>query len=213
MIGEAGVNGRRVNIAWQGRYYSSFSADAVEVYGQGGTDTLTANLRSFQGTVLMSGGAGNDLLSVNGDDYWESTLMGGSGRDVLVGGRWTDRLNGGSGQDVLIGGMGADFLYGGDNDDLLIPGYTGLDSNLPALRQIRNYWSNGLSYNQRVEGLLYGRNGYVGSPLNQLIVHTDLDRDEMWGDAGMDRFYSHYGQDDVRDTGGTGERLTNISGW
>lgn len=206
------ADGHYVNIAYGGTYYSDMDADSVEVYGLGGNDTIWTSDFSFSGDILISGGVGNDLLSMaHATSYHESTLIGGGGSDILVGGRFTDHLNGNAGRDVLIGGRGADHLYGGGDQDLLMPGSTDFDRDRPALRQIRSFWANTtLTYSQRVNGLLFGINGYTGRHVDSSTVHTDSHRDEMFGDAGTDCFYSDFGQDDVRDTGGTGERLISI---
>ncbi len=207
------ADGQYINIAYGEFSELSISPLAIEIYGSGGNDTLwTDSIYNFRGEVLMDGGDGNDLLSMaHAANYRESMLIGGSGRDILVGGRHTDRLHGNAGRDVLIGGRGADFLYGGDAEDLLVPGYTNFDLDMVALREIRAFWARtDLSYAQRVDSLLYGRNGYTGNALNESTVHTDSHRDEMFGDAALDCFFSDFGQDDVRDTGGTGERLNEI---
>lgn len=207
------ADGHYVNIAVNGSYRQSVGADNIEIYGLGGNDTIsTDSLGSFQGYVLMDGGAGNDLLSMaNAASYWESTLIGGSGNDILVGGRYIDHLNGGKGRDVLIGGWGADSLYGGDGEDLLMPGMTNFDFDMPTLRQISSFWGRtDLTCSQRVNGLLYGMNGYTGRHVDDSTVHTDFNKDTMYGDADMDCFYTDFSQDDVRDTGGTGEWLISV---
>lgn len=196
------ADGQRVNIAFEGNYYSSMDADNVEVYGLGGNDTIwTDSLAGFGGSVLMSGGIGNDLLSMtHAIDYRDSTLIGGAGSDILVGGRLTDYLNGNGGRDVLIGRQGTDHLYGGGEQDLLIPNFTDYDFDRPALRQIRSFWARtDLTYSQRVNGLRFSTNGYTGGRVDASTVHSDVVHDEMFGDAETDCFFIRVNQDDARD--------------
>jgi Ca2+-binding RTX toxin-like protein len=78
----------------------------VQVFGQGGNDTITLN--EANGALPRSnlfGGAGNDVLT------------GGSGADMLFGQDGNDTLLGKGGVDFLFGGAGNDALTGGDADD------------------------------------------------------------------------------------------------
>ncbi|MBM4071694.1 MAG: calcium-binding protein [Planctomycetes bacterium] len=207
------ADGQYVNVLMsRGPARRNVNPNAIEISGNGGNDTLwTDGIGGSWLDITMSGGRGDDLLSVARANYHESMLIGGTGNDILVGGRSTDHLNGNAGRDILIGGRGADFLYGGTGQDFLMPAYTDFDLDMRALRQIRDYWARtDLNYNQRVNGLLNSTAGYTGRRVNDSTVHTDSHRDEMFGDADRDRFYSDFSQDDVRDTGGTRERLTDI---
>lgn len=207
------ADGQYVNIASGGSYYASVRPVGIEIYGRANNDTIwTDSLGNFQGNILMSGDAGNDLLSMAyATSYGQSVLIGDGGSDILVGGRHTDALMGLAGRDLLIGGKGADHLYGGDEQDLLMPGDTKFNLDRPALRQIRSFWARtDLTYSERVKGLVHATNGYTGRRVNASTVYTDSDRDEMYGEAGMDCFFSDFSQDIVRDTSGTGEWLLFI---
>src|SRR5262245_65630349 len=69
----------------------------IQVFGQGGNDTITLNEASGAlPAANLFGGAGND------------TLQGGSGGDMLFGQ---------SGNDTLLGKGGFDFLFGGADND------------------------------------------------------------------------------------------------
>src|SRR4051812_13366279 len=74
----------------------------MQVFGQGGNDTLT-------------------LSEVNGA-LPNANLFGGAGNDVLTGGSGADQIFGQAGNDVLLGKGGIDFLFGGDNEDVLTGG-------------------------------------------------------------------------------------------
>jgi Ca2+-binding RTX toxin-like protein len=78
----------------------------IQVFGQGGDDTLT--LDETNGALPRAnlfGGAGKD------------TITGGSGGDMLFGQSGNDTLLGKGGFDFLFGGAGNDTLTGGDADD------------------------------------------------------------------------------------------------
>lgn len=102
----------------------------VEIFGGGGTNTLTGtgsfgNGSVFTGKVILhagdsgdalTGGAGNDELYGGAAN---DTITGGLGSDMADGGDGNDTLNGSDGDDTLIGGLGADsFSAGGGNDTM-----------------------------------------------------------------------------------------------
>jgi Ca2+-binding RTX toxin-like protein len=79
---------------------STARLDNVEIFGNGGNDTLTGG----SGRDLIDGGSGNDIIrGNNGADL----LLGGAGGDQLFGDAGDDTLIGGTGNDVLDGGAGA----------------------------------------------------------------------------------------------------------
>jgi Ca2+-binding RTX toxin-like protein len=73
-------------------------------------------------TVIVNGGAGNDVLAVTarGNEIAGATLNGDAGDDVLTGGDTNDNLIGGDGNDRLTGGRGADDMRGGAGNDTLV---------------------------------------------------------------------------------------------
>ncbi len=78
----------------------------LQVFGQGGDDTLTlVETNGALPSADLFGGAGND------------TITGGSGGDMLFGQTGNDTLLGKGGFDFLFGGAGNDVLTGGDDDD------------------------------------------------------------------------------------------------
>src|SRR5262249_13823654 len=79
---------------------------SIQVFGQGGNDTITLNeANGALPSALLFGGAGND------------TITGGSGADMLFGQADNDTLLGKGGNDLLFGGDGNDVLTGGGGDD------------------------------------------------------------------------------------------------
>src|SRR5215468_7210144 len=73
----------------------------IQVFGQGGNDTITLNeANGALPAAQLFGGDGND------------TITGGSGNDLLFGQAGNDTINGGGGNDLLFGGDGNDRLDG-----------------------------------------------------------------------------------------------------
>jgi Ca2+-binding RTX toxin-like protein len=102
--GQILVNGGAVPI--QGGTATVANTAQMQVFGQGGNDTITLNeSNGALPAALLFGGAGNDVLT------------GGSGADELFGGAGNDTLFGKGGNDLLFGGAGNDTLIGGDGDD------------------------------------------------------------------------------------------------
>src|SRR5215203_1211109 len=81
----------------------------MQVFGQGGNDTITLNeANGALPRANLFGGAGNDVLP------------GGSGADTLLGKGGSDFLFGGAGNDTLTGGDGDDQMFGEAGDDRMI---------------------------------------------------------------------------------------------
>src|SRR5262247_2076012 len=102
--GQILVNGGNVSIT--GGTPTVANTAMIQVFGQGGKDTIT--LDESNGALpaaQLFGGAGNDVLT------------GGSGADLLFGGAGNDTLLGKGGNDFLFGGADNDVLTGGDGDD------------------------------------------------------------------------------------------------
>jgi Ca2+-binding RTX toxin-like protein len=102
--GQILVNGGAVPVS--GGTATVANTSVIQVFGQGGNDTLT--LDESNGALpaaILSGGSGND------------TITGGSGNDQLFGGAGNDILLGKGGNDFLFGGAGNDTLTGGSGDD------------------------------------------------------------------------------------------------
>ena len=88
----------------------------------GGASDNGLDARDFTGTTTLSGGPGNDML-IGGRAA--SVLQGGSGNDCLVGDVGDDQLSGDDGDDTLWGGDGNDVLSGGRGDDIVLGGSGG----------------------------------------------------------------------------------------
>ena len=88
-------------------------------------DGATADLRTDDAFLDLSGGPGDDRLASTGT--LSSTVRGGVGNDSLTGGDGFQSLLGDAGIDQLDGGPGGDSLYGGSGTDHL-DGGAGTDS-------------------------------------------------------------------------------------
>jgi Ca2+-binding RTX toxin-like protein len=98
------VNGGAVTV--RGGTPTVASVNLIQVFGQGGNDTISLNEASGAlPKANLFGGAGND------------TIIGGSGADMLFGQAGKDTLLGKGGNDFLFGGTENDTLTGGDADD------------------------------------------------------------------------------------------------
>jgi Ca2+-binding RTX toxin-like protein len=132
-------------ISVQEVHCNSATLSSLTVQLRGGNDVFrledTVSTVGLIGSVAISGGAGNDVLSAGsgsqfidggaGDDIidggpsvdtlWGSSgdddLFGGDGGDVILGHGGNDQVDGGSGDDDVRGGPGADRLGGGSGDD------------------------------------------------------------------------------------------------
>ncbi len=101
--GQILVNGGAVAV--HGGTATVANTSLIQVFGQGGNDTISLN-------------------EVNGA-LPKANLFGGSGDDTLIGGSGADQLFGQSGNDTLLGKGGTDLLFGGSENDVL----TGGDGN------------------------------------------------------------------------------------
>jgi Ca2+-binding RTX toxin-like protein len=108
----------------------------MQVFGQGGNDTITldesngalpaAQLFGGNGNDTLTGGSGNDMLfGQSGND----TLLGKGGNDLLFGGAGNDTLTGGDGDDQMFGEAGNDRMIWNPGDDSdLMEGGDGTDT-------------------------------------------------------------------------------------
>ena len=102
--GKVLVNGGAVTVS--GGTPTVANSTLIQVFGQGGNDTITLNEASGAlPKANLFGGVGNDVLT------------GGSGGDMLFGQTGNDTLLGKGGVDFLFGGSENDTLTGGDADD------------------------------------------------------------------------------------------------
>jgi Ca2+-binding RTX toxin-like protein len=118
--GKVLVNGGAVSVL--GGTPTVANTALVQVFGQGGNDTISLN-------------EANGALP-------RAFLFGGAGNDVLTGGSGADMLFGQAGNDTLLGKGGNDFLFGGADNDVLTGG-TGDDQVFGEAGNDRMIWNPG----------------------------------------------------------------------
>ena len=110
------VNGGGIAVA--GGTPTVVNTQRIQVFGQGGADTVT--LTETNGALpaaVLFGGAGNDLLTAgSGADQ----LFGQGDNDILLGRGGVDLMFGGTQDDVLTGGDGDDQAFGEAGNDRLV---------------------------------------------------------------------------------------------
>lgn len=170
---------REVRVLLNGQDQGTFAATgAVMISGGGGNDTLTVS--RLKNPVVFLGGDGDDVLT------------GGPKADILVGGPGNDTLNGGGGRDLVIGGDGADTLNGLGGTDLLIAGTTVYDIDTADNRRALGDLLAALAARGRYAAKLAALTGPqgVGASGARLVpgstVFTDAHIDALAGGPGQD---------------------------
>ena len=134
--GDILVNGGAVPV--QGGTPTVANTNLIQVFGQGGNDTITldqtngalprANLFGGAGNDTITGGSGADMLFGQGDN---DILLGEGGFDFLFGGAGNDTLTGGDDDDTAFMGAGDDtFVWNPGDDDDIVEGQDGFDTLL-----------------------------------------------------------------------------------
>jgi len=97
---------------------------AGQILVNGGAVSIDGGQPTIANTneIVVSGGNGDDTISLDNAALPPAQLFGGNGNDVLTGGAGADQLFGGNGNDTLNGGDGDDFLFGGNGDDTVVGG-------------------------------------------------------------------------------------------
>jgi Ca2+-binding RTX toxin-like protein len=189
----------------------SVGGEAIDLTGDGAPDLFGAGSIEL---LRVSGGSGNDEISLRGGDdlgpAWSSGsyLDGGTGDDTLVGGAGDDYLVGGAGDDDLQGREGADrFDMTGDPDgqDSLNGGSsTDVVDYAHRTGSLRLYANRFDASGEPGEGdsligveVLVGGAGddlLVGTGMNELLIGNAGD-DVIRGGAGLDRLNGGIGVD------------------
>jgi Ca2+-binding RTX toxin-like protein len=193
-------NGESNTITAQDNFFPLGSGPAArfELYGQGGSDTITGGDGRFGD--LLDGGSQDD------------TLFGLTGPDVLRGGAGADRLDGGFGSDradytLALAGVVADLISGGSGGDALGDTYLSIEGINGSAFADRLSGSNdpdvlsGLGDADRIEGRR-GNDTLTGGTGNDTLVFTT-----GWGQDTVTDFA--VGQDRLDMTGVSG--LTAMS--
>jgi Ca2+-binding RTX toxin-like protein len=184
-----------------------------KLYGDFGTVGALGKVTAGNDTIR--GGAGNDRIYgeglVSGDgqtiggndtlcgDAGDDDIIGGTGNDLIYGGRENDRLRGDSGNDLLDGDPGIDFMFGGAGNDTFV-----VDSVNDVVHE---YDTQGIdtvkttlqSYTleTHVEHLTFIGSGdfeAIGNTLNNAVT-GGAGADFIFGLAGNDRLFGGRGAD------------------
>ena len=181
--------------------------------GFGDQATVTIENHTVDTTVLVGGAEDNIILSF--DDFGASNnndrLVGGGGRDWLIGFNGNDVFDGGAGDDMMFGGPGFDVLdFSGGTSGItfaLDQGYYGESADLTAA---------GLGYDfyNSMEGVIGTAFGdtLAGSAMTDMIdggggndiIDAGAGNDMIFSGAGNDVIVGGAGNDTFTFTNGTG---------
>jgi uncharacterized delta-60 repeat protein len=155
-------------------------------------------------SVVLSGGAGNDLIRVESSVSLDTTLIGGDGNDslrgaggddIILGDAGNDVIVGGAGRDLLVGGIDADDIAGNVDQDILVSGTTTYSTDPVALSAIKAEWTSNKSWAVRVaniSGLSPQASRLNGNYFltTDVTVFSDASIDTLAGGAGTDMYYA-----------------------
>lgn len=155
-------------------------------------------LKFFDDSHLVIGGTGRDVLvGISRDD----ALFGGDDNDTLTGQGGNDVFQGNAGNDLIIGAHGADTISGGRGDDVIRAG-------ADAAGETGNY-VNGNMGADTIDGGA-GADTLLGGQDNDQIrggdgadyISGDLGNDDLRGGAGADTQFGGAGDDRIASEGG-----------
>lgn len=124
LAGGSAQNTIKIWLTPDGYSYVIESAAPLEVGGSicknppGNPNELICEAPPVAG-FIVNGGSHDDVVVVSRGITIPTTLHGGAGNDVLVGGSGSDRIVGGPGNDLLKGRGGNDVIFGGPGNDVL----------------------------------------------------------------------------------------------
>ena len=200
---EVTAYGTELGETLNGKDFGDASSDDT-IFAFGGNDTIHAGI----GNDIVYGGDGNDAIYVaHGDNilYGEDgddTIYGAYGNDQLYGGNGNDKLYGSgiygnaAGNDLLEGGAGADIIDGGLGNDTA-------------------------SYSSSLLGVqvdLLNHTAIDGDAAGDTLVSienltgSNVARDWLWGDAGVNTLLG-MGGDDVLEGGAGADIIDGGAGW
>ncbi len=231
------VNGQ-VNIDWtgSGSPFSNGLGSESEQFngvqqfvfnGGSGDDTLTA-APGFDVPTRAEAGSGDDSFQFQNSTA-NTTLVGGSGTDMLAAGSGTDLLVAGSGSDRMQGGSSdgsVDSVYGGSGTDSIalddgqesVYGGSGDDTIMAMSGSTGTYFIDGgsgsysaqnpevidLSANNGANDSVYGGTGgynlIKGSAGGDNLIYGGGPDDTIYGGAGYDTIYGGAGADPSQPT-------------
>lgn len=190
---------------------------AAAVAGNAGSVDITANdvyigRFSFNGRLILRGGDGDDVITVDPRLTRNVIVFGGGGNnaittgrgnDVIVGGAGMDHLSSVSGGDILIGGEGEDLLESSGGLDILIGGRTSYDNetddNIKALSALSDAWNKSILYPINALLITFGVGLSHPYKLNYSTVFDDGARDVLKGGSGFNWYIGNISGTGIRD--------------
>jgi len=191
------------NITVSASLVDAGDARVFGIQSDAGNDTIVYNGGDASLSTDISGGAGNDDITVTG--LSRSVINGGDGDDTIEGGNGFDEIRGGFGNDDIRGRNDNDRIYGDDGEDIL-NGDNGADQLWGGEG---NDTINGGNDNDRLHGengddTIRGGNGddRVWAGAGNDIIDGDADNDLIYGEDGDDEIDGGLGDDTIN--GGAG---------
>jgi phospholipase C len=180
-------------------HYFQGAISRIEIYGQGGSDSITVDPAVTIPAFIFGGGTFDKIL-------------GGGGPTVAVGGTGGVDLVGGAGPSILISGLASGTIKAGAGGAIEVAGSTTFDANLSALKALENEWSRtDVTYQQKVDHLDGQTTGGLNGPyfLNTSTVQHAGMFHMLLGGSALDWFFAHLPFDLIMNQQ-PGEVVTNI---
>ena len=221
-----------VDVGGPGLQLSGFEQLSSVRMGKG-DDTITVAASQLKAQAMVSGGSGEDQLSVMEGGAHDASIDGGSGDDTILiagkfiggsadGGSGADqvsvdaailvgvRLDGGVGNDTVTGGGGDDLIDGGLGDDVL-DGGEGIDTVDYGFAIVGvNVNLNASEFGRPRGGQTTGGGG-LDSAVNVENLILSESADNAWGSTGANAIEGRAG-DDMLNGGGGNDTLTGGTG-
>ncbi|MFB2894541.1 beta strand repeat-containing protein [Aerosakkonemataceae cyanobacterium BLCC-F50] len=163
-----------------------------------GTDSLV----SIE-TAQLTGGAGNNLINASGFTLGSVILSGGAGNDTLLGGTRNDTMTGGAGNDIFNGGAGNnDRVEESGNVNFTLTDTTLIGNGTDSLTGIESVFLTGGAGNNALNALAFtlGTVNLNGGAGNDTLLGGTRD-DTMTGGLGDDLLNGGDGFDRVVEAG------------
>lgn len=171
------------------------AADLIELDAAGSDFSVSLNgeVQLFNAADVqllhISGGGGNDTITIADDVLIDAWVSGGKGHDSMDGGGGNDVLNGDQGHDVADGDAGDDEIHGGNGHDSLHGG-TGSDDLDGENGHDDLFGDEG---NDDLDGGT-GNDEMLGG-LDDDVLHGDKGNDHLDGEDGDDLLDGDEGED------------------
>lgn len=174
-------------------------AGSDAIYGGAGTDLADYSARTASVNISLDQSANDGEFGEN-DNIMNDTegAKGGAGNDFFTGNSGNNVFYGGAGNDFFHGGAGQDFVRGGDGDDVIY-GDNGYYDDLGGDA------GNDSIYGSSGPDMLRGGDG------DDLIISIGGTQcDSIWGDGGMDSFWTDAETSEIIFDASAAESVRNV---